>query len=91
MAFAKKEDQLAYQRKWRKEQKDGKIHVYYIPEEHYVGISVYPKGRMCDHSKNGRITDNWEIIASFERGVDAHWFETLLHMRGYNGYNYGSI
>ena len=60
--------------------------VYYLPEEHYVGVSVNVRYRINKHRHLGRVVDGWEVIAVFERGVDAHWFETLFHMRGYNGY-----
>ena len=60
--------------------------VYYIPEEHYVGVSNHVARRIQQHKLRGKITNDWEVIAKFERQVDAHWFETLFHMRGYNGY-----
>lgn len=70
---------------WRESKKDGLTYVYYLPEEHYVGITNHVDSRMREHKKI-RITDNYEIIAKFERRVDAHWFETMLHQRGYNGF-----
>ena len=91
MAYKNYEDQLASQRRWRARQKDGYFYLYYLPEEHYVGISNYVKGRMYDHSKKGKITEGYEIIAKFKRGVDAHLLETMFHQRGYNGYNYGAV
>lgn len=61
--------------------------VYYIPEHHYVGVSSNITKRMSDHRNNsGRITEGYEILAYFEREVDAHMLETMLHQRGYNGY-----
>ena len=64
------------------------VAVYYLPEEHYVGITNSITQRMRDHSKSGRIVDGYEIIAYFERGVDAHLLETLFHVRGYRGYSH---
>ena len=61
--------------------------VYYIPEHHYVGITDNIVNRMRMHKKNNFITEDYEIIANFERRVDAHYLETLFHMRGYNGFN----
>ena len=61
--------------------------VYYIPEHHYVGITDNVVNRMRVHKNNDFITEDYEIIANFERRVDAHYLETLLHMRGYNGFN----
>lgn len=63
-------------------------YVYYLPEEHYVGMTNYLKRRMHQHRKNGRCTEGMEIVACFERGVDAHYLETLLHMRGYDGFTH---
>ena len=62
--------------------------VYYLPEEHYIGMTNYLKRRMYQHRKKGKCTEGMEIVACFERSVDAHWFETMLHQRGYLGYSY---
>ena len=62
--------------------------VYYLPEEHYVGMASDLKRRLNTHRRGGRIIENYEIIAKFERAVDAHFFETHLHIRGYYGFNY---
>ena len=62
--------------------------VYYLPEEHYVGFTNCIRQRVMDHNKKGKITDGFEVVATFERAVDAHWFETLLHQRGYNGFQH---
>ena len=63
--------------------RDGYYYVYYLPEEHYIGISGNLRNRFYHHDK---CTFQWEIVARFEREVDAAWFETLFHQRGYNGY-----
>lgn len=82
----RKSDKEYYAKKLAKT-KDGYYSVYYIPEEHYIGVSNQVKKRMWNHSSKGLITEGWEIIARFERLVDAHWFEVLFHQRGYNGHN----
>ncbi len=65
--------------------KDG-YRVYYLPEEHYVGMTGKHMGhRLYNHKKKGRITEGCEILAIFERAVDALWFEVMLHQRGYHG------
>lgn len=61
------------------------ISVYYLPEEHYVGLTNNIPHRMRCHRQKGKLTDNYEILASFERYVDALWFEILFHQRGYLG------
>jgi hypothetical protein len=60
--------------------------VYYIPEEHYVGMSKNVEIRIQKHSALGKITDGWEVIQSFENPIRAHLMETQLHLIGYNGY-----
>ena len=74
---------------WRKKsESDGLFSVYYLPEEHYVGITGCVWQRMRDHRNKGKkITEGYEIIAKFERAVDAHLMETLFHVRGYNGFS----
>ncbi len=62
--------------------------LYYLPEEHYVGLSNNLRRRLAKHKRMGKITDGYEVIGYFERHVDAHYLETLFHMRGYNGYQY---
>ena len=102
MPYKNREDKLKYQREYYAHHKgkksdykkkkyreqypdDGYTYVYYIPEEHYVGLTTRVNKRMCDHSID-KITEGWEVLGKFEREVDAHWFETLFHMRGYNGH-----
>lgn len=72
--------------KWYKNNVDGYIHVYYLPEEHYIGITHNVKHRMRTHHRNGKMVDGYEVIARFERRVDAIWFEAMFHQRGYIGF-----
>ena len=51
-------------RQWRDDKKDGLGYVYYLPEEHYVGITSLIEETIKEHNKLGRITDNYEIIAN---------------------------
>jgi hypothetical protein len=60
--------------------------VYYLPEEHYVGMSRNVWARINKHKHLGRITENYEILGSFENPIEAHLLETRLHLMGYNGY-----
>ena len=69
-----------------KDRQKHKTCVYYLPEEHYVGMTCRIACRMSKHRAAGKCTDNYEVLAYFEREVDAHYFETLLHLRGYHGY-----
>ena len=67
--------------------KDGYYYLYYLPEHHYVGVTNWVHDRMYKHRRAGRITEGYEVIAKFERAVDAHLLETLLHQRGYLGFS----
>ena len=61
--------------------------VYYLPEEHYIGITNNITTRMWQHANNeSHCIKDFEVLCGFERRVDAHYLETLLHMRGYNGF-----
>jgi hypothetical protein len=60
--------------------------VYYIPEEHYVGMSNDIYSRMSKHKHLGKIIDGWEVLICFENPIRAHLMETQLHLMGYNGY-----
>ena len=60
--------------------------VYYIPEEHYVGMSKNVYGRINKHRHLGKIVDGYEVLQSFENPIAAHLMETRLHLMGYNGY-----
>ena len=64
---------------------DGFVWVYYLPEEHYIGITKNVKKRMCQHRSSGKIVDGFELIAGYERHIDAHMLETMFHQRGYRG------
>jgi hypothetical protein len=60
--------------------------VYYLPEEHYIGISKNILARISKHKHLGRLVSGWEVICSYENPIEAHLLETLFHLRGYNGY-----
>ena len=60
--------------------------VYYIPEEHYVGMSKNVYSRMIKHKHLGKIIDGYEVLQSFENPIAAHLMETQLHLMGYHGY-----
>ncbi len=73
----------------KKRVKDGHYSLYYIPEHHYVGMTNSLRGRMNEHrSKGKKITDGYEVIATFKRAVDCHLMETQLHAMGYYGFYY---
>jgi len=87
--FIKKEKEY-YRRKYLKMRQDY-FTVYYLPEEHYVGMTNCLKKRLREHENQGKIIDGWEIIANFKRAVDAHLYETKLHCIGYHGFFVGNF
>ena len=69
---------------------DGYFYVYYLPEEHYIGMTNNVSRRIRYHNSHGKIVHNYEILARFKRQVDAHLFETILHAMDYNGFFVGN-
>jgi hypothetical protein len=70
---------------------DGYFYVYYLPEEHYIGMTNNVHRRIKYHDYSGKIVDNYEILARFKRQVDAHLFETKFHAMDYNGFFVGNF
>ena len=68
------------------EDKEGFTAVYYLPEEHYIGITHCFSNRMKKHRKNGMCVEDIEVICYFESRIDAVWMEVQFHQRGYNGF-----
>jgi hypothetical protein len=62
--------------------------VYYLPEEHYVGMTKDLMQRMRDHKKKGKIVEGYEVVARFTSAKQAHLMETRLHIMGYHGFHY---
>lgn len=66
-------------------------YLYYIPEEHYIGVSNDPKRRMQNHGAKGKITDNWEVFFESSNPRLVAYYEALFHLIGYNGSNYDNM
>ena len=64
--------------------------VYYLPEEHYVGVTNQIDLRMNNHSCKGKITSGWEIIFESDYKSEALMVERFFHSIGYNGATYQS-
>ena len=62
--------------------------VYYLPEEHYVGITECWVKRKITHKKKNRYVEDMEVICYCDRMVDAMFIVIQFHQRGYNGFNY---
>lgn len=70
---------------------DGFYSVYYLPEHHYIGMTNCMKNRMQEHRRKGKFTNGYEIVASFNSAIEAHYIETKLHLLGYNGFYYKGL
>ena len=72
-------------RDWRDSKKDGEWYVYYLPEEHYVGVTSLIEDRIKVHQRQGNIIDGYEIIAKYNHPALALMVEALFHYCDYNG------
>tara|TARA_R110000744_G_scaffold104800_4_gene200531 strand:- start:489 stop:866 length:378 start_codon:yes stop_codon:yes gene_type:complete len=82
-------DRLRSSRRGERNEKGDHIYtVYYLPEEHYAGMTKDLLRRISSHKKLGKIVDGYEIVGQFENPKVAHLMETKLHIMGYNGFQY---
>ena len=65
--------------------KDGRFHVYILPEAHYAGMTNNLKERMRTHKRKKNVK-NYEVVASYDCPKKAHLHETQLHVEGYEGF-----
>ena len=74
---------------WRDRQRDDKTYyVYYLPEEHYAGITFMLSDRMVTHRQHGMNTEGCKILAEYKDKAEARHHENLLHSwMGMNGIN----
>ena len=69
-----------------------KYYMYYLPEEHYIGITNYVSRRISVHKYKGkRITEGYEVVAVYDNPKLAALHEALMHYLGYNGSAYDSM
>ena len=89
---------LARQKQWRLDNKekqkayfnsfkDDFYTLYYLPEEHYIGITNRPKLRVNEHRSKGKHVLDYEVVATFKDKRDALDAEIIFHKTGYNGKN----
>ena len=69
--------------------KDDFYTLYYLPEEHYIGVTCRPRIRLKKHRiESNRITEGHEVVATFETKKEALRVERFMHdCLGYNGKN----
>ena len=85
---ANKEKYNATSKVWNEVNKDELYTVYYLKEEHYVGMTNSLKARLAYHkSKHNRHIEDVEIIGKYKTKKEALRVEAALHAMGYNGRN----
>ena len=70
--------------------KDGFYTVYYLPEEHYIGMTVSLHNRLIAHkNKHNRHVQDVEVVGKYKTKKEALAVEAKLHSMGYLGRNNG--
>lgn len=73
-------------KKFKASKIDGFHYVYYLPEEHYVGVTNSMFNRMENHKYlRKRYVDNVEIVYKTPNRKEAELVELKLHSLGYEG------
>ena len=80
---ANKDERLAY----KASLKDDFYTLYYLSEEHYIGITNQPKIRIPIHSTKGKHILDYEAVSTFKTKLEALNAEKYMHSIGYNGIN----
>ena len=75
------EKQLIY----REGLKDNHYTLYYLKEEHYIGVTNQSRFRLLNHKKNGKHILDYEVISLFKTKKEALAVERYMHSIGYNG------
>mgnify|MGYP003626692158 CR=1 FL=1 len=68
---ANKESILSQSKKYRSSLKDNFYSLYYLTEDHYVGVTNQLKNRMYNHKNKGKHVLDYEVIATFETKREA--------------------
>ncbi len=69
--------------------KDEFFSVYYLPEEHYVGMTGWLTDRIKTHRLRGKNVEGWKLMASFPTNIEARNYEAMLQSSmGFNGLKY---
>ena len=83
---ANKEEKKAYNKDYNEANKDGLYTVYYLPEEHYAGMTTILGHRLAKHkSEYNRHIEDVEIIGKYKTKAEATRVEATLHAMGYLG------
>ena len=86
--LANKEKLKLSSKAYRDKNTDSFYTLYYLPEEHYIGVTNQPKLRFNLHKCLGKHTLDIEVVCTFSNKQQALLCERLLHSIGYNGAGY---
>lgn len=72
-------------RRQRERREDGFYTVYYLPNEHYVGMTDGFDQRIYHHNYAGKNVEGCIVLRTFDNAFDAHIYETQWHKMGARG------
>jgi len=82
-----KEEIITRVNKYYHSLKDGLFYVYLLPEEHYCGQTDSIVLRERGHRQHGKLTDNMDVVMSFNTREEAKQLEKAFHKLGWYGEN----
>ena len=53
--------------------------VYYIPSNHYLGMTNEPESRMSYHKRTGKNIENFKVLYCCESRKEAKYIEAMFH------------
>ena len=83
--YKKNRDEILAKRKAKRDV--GYYTVYYLPKEHYCGITkMNVEYRMHQHKSKGKNVEGWRVMFCSEDKLEAYHYESLYHgVLGVNG------
>lgn len=79
---------IAAMDKRKKEKKKTSFYsLYYLPEEHYIGVTNQLDLRMLNHRCKGKVTEGYEVIMNTHTKREALNIERRFHKFGFRGGN----
>jgi predicted GIY-YIG superfamily endonuclease len=76
---ANKDKVDAKSKEYASQYKDDFYTLYYLKEEHYIGITNQPKIRMYTHKSNGKYVLDYEVVSTFKTKREALDAESIFH------------
>ena len=73
-----KEHYNEYKKEANRNSNDDYYSVYYLPEEHYCGVTTAVLKRIKEHSRT-RNVDGWRVLFCSKDKKEAYYHESLFH------------